>query len=274
VLEIAEDAASSSGAGVPANAAGSENPATAGDEPADEESALSLLARTYERFALYDELVGVLRRTVEGVTPEFRLRSAGRMARAGRIRESVLVLSPLERAGGTFTTEAARLRYPLAYAAVVDERVDAEQIDRATFYALLREESLFDPEIASRAGAVGLAQLIPSTAADIARRMRLDEPVLTDPADNVTIGARYFSMLTEQFGTMSRALAAYNGGQGNVRRWERDAGALDEVLFHQAIPFPETYNHVRKVVVSASFYGYLYAGRAPAETARRIFALD
>ena len=115
---------------------------------------------------------------------------------------------------------------------------------------------------------------MPSTAADIAGRMRLDTFSLTDPGDSVAIGARYFSMLSAQFGSVSRALAAYNAGQGNVRRWERQISAPDQLLFHQAIPFPETYNHVRKVVVSAAYYGYLLEGRPPSDTVRLVFDLD
>jgi sulfur-oxidizing protein SoxA len=60
------------------------------------------------------------------------------------------------------------------------------------------------------------------------------------------------------------ALAAYNAGQGRVRQWERSSGHLSPILFHQAIPFDETYEHIRKVIVSTAWYGYLYQGRAPA----------
>mgnify|MGYP006291797669 CR=1 FL=1 len=250
-------------------------PASAGEDGGDGgdgRAPETALAETYLGYALLDRLFATVR-TSDSIDADLRVRAAARLAREGRIRESVLVLSRLEASGAPLTREAARLRYPLAYAAIIERRVAAEEVDRATFYALIREESLFDPEISSFAGAVGLAQLIPSTADDIARRMDLEEPVLTDPADNLAIGARYFSMLTGQFGTVARALAAYNGGQGNVRRWERRSPALDEILFHQSIPFPETYNHVRKVVVSAAYYGYLYADRAPAESVRLIFDL-
>ncbi|MFW5688199.1 MAG: flagellar assembly lytic transglycosylase [Spirochaetota bacterium] len=245
-----------------------------GEYDGGEGAEAAMLASTYLRFGLTDDLVSVVRGAGDAVGPELRTAAAERLAAAGLIRESILALSGLEAAGGALTRARAELRYPLAYAAIADRRVAAESIDRATFYALIREESLFDPGIGSRAGAVGLSQLIPTTAADIARRMRLEDPVLTDPADNLAIGARYFSMLTDQFGTVARAIAAYNAGQGNVRRWERSRGSLDEILFHQSIPFEETYNHVRKVVVSAAYYGYLYANRAPAETVRLIFALD
>ncbi len=252
--------------------AGEADSASAGEDGGDGRTPEISLAETYLRYALLDRLFATVRAS-DAVDADLRVRAAARLAREGRIRESVLVLSRLEASGGSLTREAARLRYPLAYAAIVEQRVAAEEVDRATFYALIREESLFDSEISSFAGAVGLAQLIPSTAYDIARRMDLEEPLLTDPADNLAIGARYFSMLTRQFGTVARALAAYNGGQGNVRRWERRSPALDEILFHQSIPFPETYNHVRKVVVSAAYYGYLYADRAPAASVRLIFNL-
>lgn len=231
------------------------------------------LAATYLRYGLFDRFVAVARSGGANVAPGIRLEAARRLAEAGRIRESVLVLTALEASGGALTREAAELRYPRAFAAIIDSRVARESIDPATFYALIREESLFDPEIGSVAGAIGLGQLMQSTADDIARRMRLEDPVLTDPADNISIGARYFSMLGDQFGTPARAIAAYNGGQGNLRRWERERPGADEILFHEAIPFDETYHHVRKVVVSASYYGYLYDGRAPAETIRLIFNL-
>jgi soluble lytic murein transglycosylase len=251
-------------------------PRTSPDSAAaySEESRHAVLASTYLRYGLTERLYEQVRGVADGIDPTLMRESAERLAGAGMIREAVLALNHLETAGGTLTREVARLRYPLGYAAIIDGRVAAESVDRSVFYALIREESLFDPEIGSVAGAIGLAQLIPSTAEDIARRMDRDAPVLTDPADNLAIGARYFAMLTEQFGTIARALAAYNGGQGNVRRWERRNPLSDEILFHQTIPFPETYNHVRKVVVSASYYGYLYAGRSPAETVRLIFALD
>ena len=201
--------------------------------------------------------------------------AARELSRDGEYRSSVVALNYYEASGGAFDRQAAELRYPRAFAALVDQAAENEGVDPWVFYSLAREESLFDPDVVSVAGAVGLTQLLPSTAEDIARRMRLeDDPVLSDPADNIAIGARYFSMLTEQFGTPARAIAAYNGGQGNVRRWERTTPLLDELLFHQLIPFEETYNHVRKVVVSAAYYGYLYGDRTPAETVAMIFELS
>ncbi len=244
------------------------------ENPSEPEAPGGLLADTYLRFGLVDELSAELRSAGADVSDATRIHAAERIARAGLIRESIVTLNRLAAPGLPLQLSVATMRYPLAFAAIMDNRIADEGIDPAVFYALIREESLFDPEIGSSAGATGLAQLMASTAEDIARRMRLDDPDLLDPADSIAIGARYFSMLSAQFGTPVRALAAYNAGQGNVRRWERRAPGLDEVLFHQTIPFPETYNHVRKVVVSAVYYGYLYEGRSPADTVRAIFTLD
>ncbi len=231
------------------------------------------LAATYLRFGLMDELFGTIRAAGSDVGPGLRIAAADRFRRDGDARRAILVMSAFELSGGMLTRQTGMLRYPLAFSSIVDERTAMEGVDPAVFYALIREESLFDPEIASSAGAVGLAQLMPGTAADIAARMRLPSPVLTDPADSLAIGARYFSMLSAQFGSVARAIAAYNAGQGNVRRWERRFAELDDVLLHQTIPFPETYEHVRKVVVSAAYYGYLYEGRAPSDTVRLVFGL-
>ncbi|MFW6293624.1 MAG: flagellar assembly lytic transglycosylase [Spirochaetota bacterium] len=253
---------------------------TNGDSPSDSEasdteaSGAELLADTYLRFGLVEQLSALLRTAGDEVSAATRIRAAERIARAGRIRESIVVLNRLVVPGLPVPRSVATMRYPLAFAAIMDNRIADEGIDPSLFYALIREESLFDPEIGSSAGATGLAQLMRPTAEDIARRMRLDDPDLLDPADSITIGARYFSMLSAQFGTPVRALAAYNAGQGNVRRWERRAPGLDDVLFHQTIPYPETYNHVRKVVVSAVYYGYLYEDRPPGDTVRAIFTLD
>ncbi|MFP4375832.1 MAG: flagellar assembly lytic transglycosylase [Spirochaetales bacterium] len=237
--------------------------------------AADALARTYLSYGLRDRLLAHLAASGSAVSPAVALEVARQLSDAAEYRSSVVALNFYDRSGGAFDRAAAELRYPRAFAALVEQAAVQEGVDPWLLYALAREESLFDPEVVSVAGAVGLTQLLPSTAEEIARRMQLEEePVLTDPGQNVAIGARYFSTLTEQFGTPARAIAAYNGGQGNVRRWERSTPLLDELLFHQLIPFDETYNHVRKVVVSTAYYGYLYGDRTPAETVAMIFDLS
>jgi soluble lytic murein transglycosylase len=170
------------------------------------------------------------------------------------------------------TPRAARILYPRAFSIAMEDVASRERLDLAVFYGLVREESHFASDIVSHAGATGLAQLMPSTAADMARRMRIEDPDLTDPATNLSIGGYYLSYLLGRFdGELLPALAAYNGGQGRVRRWVRENAALSGPLFHEAMPIRETRHYIRKVLVSAAYYGELYDGRSIEETVRLFF---
>ncbi len=170
------------------------------------------------------------------------------------------------------TPRAARILYPRAYSIAMEDVAEVEGIDLPVFYGLVREESHFSADIESHAGATGLAQLMPATAADMARRMRIENPDLTDPATNLSIGGYYLSYLLGRFdGDLLSALAAYNGGQGRVRRWVRENGALSGPLFHEAMPIRETRHYIRKVLVAAAYYGELYDRRTIAETVRLFF---
>ena len=134
-----------------------------------------------------------------------------------------------------------RLRYPLAYGAVVRDRARAESLDPALLAALIYEESKFDPTARSSSGAVGLMQLRPSTAKGIALRtggtaFRVSD--LTNPAINIRYGAWYLGDLLRKYRDERLALAAYNAGQGNVDRWLK-AGV--------PIQFAETRAYVARV---------------------------
>jgi len=167
--------------------------------------------------------------------------------------------------------EHAELLYPALYRDEFETVIANEQLDWSLFYALVREESHFASDVVSHAGAIGLSQLMPGTAADIAARMGLTNPELTDPETNLRIGAYYLRGLLDRFPTPMHALAAYNGGQGRVRSWQRMRPNLGELLFHEAIPFYETREYVRKIVVSAVYYGKLYEEREAAEVVAAVF---
>ena len=168
------------------------------------------------------------------------------------------------------TRRRAELLYPRAYDALIGSAARREGIDPAFWYAVVREESFFSSSVSSHAGAVGLSQLMPATASDVAQRMGLSTPELTDPETNLAIGARYLGMLLDRFELSVPALAAYNAGQGRVRRWLA-AAPEGMVAFHERIPFWETRHHVRKVVVSAVYYNYLYHSVPPEDTIRFFF---
>ncbi len=167
--------------------------------------------------------------------------------------------------------EHAELLYPVLYPDEFETVIESERLDWSVFYALVREESHFASDVVSHAGAIGLSQLMPGTAADIAARMGLSNPDLTDPETNLRIGAFYLRGLLDRFPTPMHALAAYNGGQGRVRSWQRMRPNHGDLLFHEAIPFYETREYVRKIVVSAVYYGKLYEDREADEVVAAVF---
>ena len=165
----------------------------------------------------------------------------------------------------------AYVMYPRAFAEEMGAVIQAEVLEPEIFYALVREESYFSADISSHVGAVGLAQLMPATAAEVARAMRLEDPILTDPTTNLTLGARYLRGLIDRFDSLQDALLGYNAGPTRARRWRAQNGALPPILFQEAVPFYETRHYVRKIFVSASFYGRLYGGLNPAEVYAMLF---
>lgn len=167
--------------------------------------------------------------------------------------------------------EDVAILYPPAYAEYIDPLAEEYDFPRFLFYALVREESLFDSDIASGAGAVGLSQLMPATAEDVASRIGLEIRDLTDPGTNLRLGAWYLDHLIGRTENYSRALFAYNGGITRVRRWVKDYSSLPGDLLLERIPFAETAHYGRKVLVSSVFYGYFYDKIGYREIIRRFF---
>jgi soluble lytic murein transglycosylase len=224
-------------------------------------------------FALYDHAYERAMARSEELSVDVLQRVAERIQSRGLLIESLrLMARARSREEFVLTPRAARILYPRAFSIAMEDVASRERLDLAVFYGLVREESHFASDIVSHAGATGLAQLMPSTAADMARRMRIEDPDLTDPATNLSIGGYYLSYLLGRFdGELLPALAAYNGGQGRVRRWVRENAALSGPLFHEAMPIRETRHYIRKVLVSAAYYGELYDGRSIEETVRLFF---
>jgi soluble lytic murein transglycosylase len=164
--------------------------------------------------------------------------------------------------------------YPRAFADIVEGTARERDIPPGLFYALMREESRFDPVAGSHAGARGLGQIIPSTGEDIAWRMGLDGYNLEDPRDNIEMSMFYLSYLRGRFSGFPEALAAYNAGQGRVDRWVRDiARVADRVpasVLLLYLPIEETRDYVPRVLESWQVYEYLYGGgRGPFDELRR-----
>jgi soluble lytic murein transglycosylase len=140
----------------------------------------------------------------------------------------------------------------------------------ALAHGITRQESSFDRAAVSHAGARGLMQLMPGTARETAGKVGLPYDfgrLTSDPAYNVMLGSSYFARLLDEWGGQAAlAVASYNAGSGNVRRWVREngdpRGGTDIVTWIEAIPYSETRNYVQRVLENAVVYEAMRAQRS------------
>jgi soluble lytic murein transglycosylase len=158
--------------------------------------------------------------------------------------------------------EAWRAAFPLPYASSVRSLAVHHRLDPMLIAGLIRQESAFDSDALSRAGAVGLMQIMPSTGRRLARQLgvRYSRSRLTDPGYNLRLGSRYLANLIESFGTPEAALAAYNAGEDRVAQWTAGQNYLETAEFVESIPFTETRNYVKVVMRNADVYREVYGG--------------
>ncbi|MBL9038067.1 MAG: lytic transglycosylase domain-containing protein, partial [Archangium sp.] len=162
------------------------------------------------------------------------------------------------------------LAYPRVFRADVETAAAATKgLDPDLLQALMREESALDPRALSWAGALGLCQLMPATAAEVAAQLKLKPPSTADlmePALNLQLGAKYLADLVVRMkGVKPFALASYNAGAGAVTRWRRELAEDDLPSWVERIPVEETRNYVKRVLRSYVTYKLLYA---PADVPR------
>lgn len=161
----------------------------------------------------------------------------------------------LARDGGNWT----RYLYPRAYWSTVSAQARAKRMDPYLVLALMRQESVFDPEALSPAQAYGLMQLLPSTAAKVARVEAGTPLPLTDPQFNIETGTSYLRQLLDRYdGNTVQAVAAYNGGENAVDRWLKRYPGLAEDEFVEHISYRETRNYVKQVLKNYRTYRRLY----------------
>jgi soluble lytic murein transglycosylase len=157
---------------------------------------------------------------------------------------------------------AWEVAFPRAWDAAVARESAAAQIGAPIVWGIMREESAFNPEAKSVANALGLMQLLGSTARQAAKGTTLaaDDDSLKRPETSIALGARMLSSLRKSFpGHPALAIAAYNAGSRSVRRWLAEHGTDDLDVFVDRIPFDETRAYVKRVLASQAAYAYLYA---------------
>lgn len=151
--------------------------------------------------------------------------------------------------------------YPLAYREEVAGFAANYGVPETLIFAIIRAESSYFPKALSPAGAVGLMQVMPATAAAVSKRgsENFTQDQLTLPGINIRLGVKYLhDLLTLYDGNTVLAVAAYNAGTGSVYRWRKRFGNMPREQFIENIPFPETREYVKKVLATAEIYGKLY----------------
>jgi len=190
------------------------------------------------------------------------------LAEAGIYAQSIrLVTMYSNREGYVPDRRDMELLFPRYFSEFVEIYAEQYSIDPPILYALIRTESAFQSEVVSSAGAVGLTQLMPETAEEMAGRIRRaggpdytsaeDGLNMTDPDVNIHIGSYYINYLMNRFDDILLSLLSYNGGMNRVRRW-RDASTLPMDLFLETVAYSETRDYGRKVMAAAAVFRELY----------------
>jgi soluble lytic murein transglycosylase len=153
--------------------------------------------------------------------------------------------------------------YPFGWRSEIVPAAERVGLDPYLVAAVVREESSYYPRAVSRAGARGLMQLMPATAAPMAETRGWafrDGALLDDPVANIQMGSSFLASMFREFGDPRLAIAAYNAGPGNVRKWWKARKTDDVEAWVEQIPFDETRNYVKKVTLSWEEYRRLYGG--------------
>ena len=157
-----------------------------------------------------------------------------------------------------------KMIYPQKYAELVNQYAEENDLDPLLVFAIIKAESNFDEDVMSNSGAVGLMQLMESTAQEMADDLAIEIPTkeaLFDPELNIQIGTYYFAYLLGIYeGNIYLALTAYNAGIGNVNTWIEEGIIREDGSDIENIPYKETNNYVRKIVRDYRIYQDLYEG--------------
>jgi soluble lytic murein transglycosylase len=156
----------------------------------------------------------------------------------------------------------ARLWYPLEHEETIREEAARNDLPPELVAAVIHAESGFIPDSRSSEGAVGLMQVLPSTAEWVAGHPGRPSPGpsdLEDPETNIAYGAYVLGHMRREFGSVPAALAAYNAGDANLRGWQARARARGEAFrIPEDVPFPETRAYVVKVMDLMAVYRRAY----------------
>jgi len=200
-----------------------------------------------------------------GTVPRGQLLPLARaLSERGWARRGIrLGLRARRREGGRWSEATLRAVYPLPYRTAIEELARLRGLDVALVAGLIRRESLFEADVVSSAGAVGLMQLLPRTALEMSREAGVagfTGPQLEVPEVNLRLGTLYLERMLDRFdGSVIAALISYNAGPHRYLRWrEFPELEADPELFVERIPFRETRVYAKEVTANALIYARLY----------------
>lgn len=157
------------------------------------------------------------------------------------------------------TPEYWQALYPFPFESTILKWSKHRGLNPLLVTSLIRQESRFEPEIESTAGALGLMQVIPTTAKTTAKNIGLTSYSMTNPEDNVNIGTYYLDFTHKKYGNNSMlAVASYNAGPNAVAKWVKGYGLKDADEFVEKIPYSETKGYVESVFENYWNYMLVY----------------
>lgn len=157
------------------------------------------------------------------------------------------------------TNEYWQSLFPIPFEQIILRWSQERQINPMLVSALIRQESRFEPEIGSSAGALGLMQVMPATGKEVARQIGLQNYSLTNPEDNINIGTFYLDFTHRKYNNNSMlAVASYNAGPHRVAQWVSRYGLDDVDEFVEKIPYRETKGYVESVFENYWNYMRIY----------------
>jgi soluble lytic murein transglycosylase len=191
--------------------------------------------------------------------------------RRGRLRPAIIAMKKaypewIGEAGERLPPEVWRILFPLKFEDALRAKATQEGIDPSLVAALILQESTFDADALSRAGARGLMQVIPATGRKLARDLRVPyrSAALHDPGTSLNFGTHYLRQMSDTFeGQVERVLAAYNAGPHRVDAWTAARHDIPAEEFIESIPFNETRYYVMVVLANREQYRRLYGLERP-----------
>lgn len=153
--------------------------------------------------------------------------------------------------------QARKFLYPMPFYPIVDKVSKKYGVEKERIYALMKQESSFNPVATSYVGAKGLMQVMPKTAKWLNKRLKISNLNLYNPEHSLILGTKFYADMIRTHGDNFENIAvAYNAGPGRLRRWKKELSS-DLPIFVEQIPFKETYKYVKITKSEYDRYSWL-----------------